>query len=1208
MSSVPKYISNFYHTTSPSASPSGKRVRYESSSAWQVASYFLAHQEQMEELEPEDRYALAKRMVAVKEDSPEIPIFKQHILGALDVEDVLDAVDERNLVFAFEILDNLILKPEEIDEIEEAVCKIDWSIQLNDPEFFKMMGKIQIALNPRSRKICQTLVLQNNNALNLLSGFRDNVFPEVDIFFSNPSKVEFTQLLGKDRRDRSLTEEDMQKVYQSAYLRNILFDDYDFKREMVRSRIDTSWFSLMDRMGKLGDHAERYGLFCLALSLKDMERIHLFLNFLPSLEDLIVEAPNELLMNDFAEEDRDRFLSRFQIISIEKLFEFGSESTIEYYLSTRFADIPTPLADEWMKSYLQNKLFSSNFFHQMFHVNEDRICNLRNEDDYSYTQTIMDHRPEVVVEVLKRHLEELSYDDVKECYEMHLDGPISMTACFNLDLVALLYDHDQPEIEKDILEYINYHRGDLQRTFIRYPKLRKTFLKELRDYKGLIMPALKADIIEVYRDEIFEDNSNIFHLLARKLFPDAFIELLQSSDLQYLQVTNNQGLRPFDCVPIMASWSSKSVNKLMALSKDRYSVLFNQNLKLLSFCIKQPHLFKIFIQQEPYLIEHFKRPLNYANSSNESMEQTVFIDDLYRYLLIFTSDEIDKLIECGLIFDPSAGDSAGDTFFHGHPTYLRGFETAMGRVNTRGQTPLWNPKGGAVRNFLKKGADPTHLSQDGSNFLHAYRIKNKEDLVIFSLLGEKCRQLLLQKNVRGEMALMSLLRSVDSDPNLFLQVIEASLPSLIPAPPYIESTLLNQILSFEERYMDDDQVAPLPDKLNKFKTDLWNQVLENLEIYRPLLKDIPLVLRACLIQCPDRFTLKEFIEFLKDNPPLVLIEYLFSKDDLPPDLFHTFQRDQLLRILPLLSADTIREVLNYTFNDHLTEETWDELHDLIAKALSAVKEMERDQNHWVSATQEELKAIPIEQTALFARAFPQPMIELLPYFYTVQQAIIIPLLPIPQFRDFILKQPLEKRSEYILYATTEQKNDLFACIVPHLLPESFKTWDKGDWHGKTKYDLASLNQIKHYPINSLRQAFLRNVGDPLKARFAAEFAAAQQRFDQVKQEVEEVFAQLPLGEQIPEQWIDPLTLELIVDPVRIPGNPPLWLSKSSWIAYQKFKLNYMTKDDQGRLIQLPPGEIKHPTQARPVRIEECRDDPECAREIQEWQRIGNSNR
>lgn len=1189
MSSIPKSISSYYQ----GAVPSGKRVRYDLATAQRVAEYFLDNLEKIEEIEPSDKYILAKKIFTEKEETQEIRSFRKQIFGALDKEDVWIALNEGNIAFVFSILDNAFLTPQESKEIENAICQMDWSAQLKDPEFYKMMGKIQIALNFESRKICETLIYTNNDiSLHILSSLWNKGFPEIDIYF-----VGYVQVQSKI--PPNLTEDAMEEIYQSSYLRNLLFQDKDFQLLIISNKLEARWMTLINNLGKVGTRRDRYDLFVEALKHHEMDMIRTVVQFLPDTKQLY--APDELLQLDISEEGLEGFLSRFEIYDTDQVLLYGSEASISYLLKKGY--ISYPLSDNLMKAYLENPLFSVKIFHQLFNIDEARILNLDNDEDYDFTKIIMDLRPELVVEVLSNHRDAIPAPDLQEFFEMHLEG-VSATARFNLNLVELIYgkENPNPKIEKNILGYPNYKKGDLQRIFYRYPLLKESFIQEFQSYPERIDPDLRRDIIEIYKEGVLSDNSNIFHILAKKTYFALFIDLLSEQDIPKLMAVDTQGNRPFDYIKIPRALGTLRSNKLMSLSNGKYSTLFNKNGNLLFLYLRLEKVFKMFVKNEPHLMDHFKEPLAYADSTEESMRQDFSLGDLYTLLSAFGADEIDQLEEKGFTFDPFARECRGNTFFHLHPFYFKGFIHAKELVNARGETPLWNPSQATVRGYIREGADPTHLAQDGSNFLHGYQIQVSADCEIFPLLKGMGVAIWKQKNGKGEIALINVLRSINNDPRLFHQCFKVCLACIDYKDPQIEVYLLNQILSFEEGYRIDNRAVPLPEPTRVIKENLFQQVSDHFELSRPFLKEAPLVFRLCLIQFPTRFTREELMTLLQADPPLVLIEYLFSNEQLSPDLFNTFEFHQKLKVLPLLSADTIYHVMDRTSNDLLSEDTWDEMRSRIDHILTYIKEIEGDWINWFNTTQEELKCFTIEQTALYTRTRLEETFKLLPYFYNLQQAIIIPLLPIEKLREFVLSQPLEKRSEYIRYATTAQKRALFQDIQPFLLPESYRTWNKKDWEDKTQNDLAPIYLIKKSSINRLRHAFLKNLENPLKATLAAHFDAAQTRFDEIKQEVEALFSQLPSGDDIPPEWIDPISRDLLEDPIFIPGNPPFWLSKATWIEYQKSPLHYQMRDEFGSITHLPSGKIMHPTQARPIDIASCREDPARARALEDWKR------
>lgn len=1133
-------------------------------------------------------------------------IFDRTLLGRLGKEDVLNAIREENLELAFDIIDMQRFSDSDAAEIEELTGKMDWSGRVKDLEFWKIMGKIQIALKLGSKTICEALWgnLSRKDRRYVQDLFdrveyeyieKGTTCPEIDVYdtqFTEFGTKDIHALLGRKEAGGGLklTEEDMERVDSSSYLRHLLYPNATFCTAVYSNKLSLHWFEIIYQVDPRPLFQKNSFITQRAFEQIDFDMVEISTR---NLQNCIGDHPS-LLSLTFPPKLQDLILSRFRIHSLSSLLRFGSDSTILYFLKKQFPDLKAPFPEELMDEYLGNEQFNLERFHQFFQMDEKRILNLNLDSDYGYTLKIMQRRPEVVMEILKKYQDSICSHQRAAYLDMHFDRPYA-TARFNLDLVEFYYGKEScPGIVDDLLTFQPYRKGDLQKVLDRYPDLKAITLDKIKDFDlGFVPTELKKDLIEVYSDQVFHGSSNIYHLMSTYCDCREFLKLVSRAAISKLTQLDDRGHKPFDRVLIVnfeGVVSERDREQLLSLGN--YSTLFNSNMPLLPIAVQSPTLFRNYLEKEPYLMEHFKRPWCYSNSTKEAMALNYTNDTLFTYLLQIEGCHLSDLQKMGLDFDPLSRDSKNNTLYHIHPSYVRGFKQAKSLQNARGETPLWNPSPWVVGKFIEMGADPSHRSHDRSNFLHSYKMDEPFAWGILRLPVHKIKKLLVQKNSKGEIAIYNLLKA--QSPSFLMANIITLEDVLKKLSPPLDVYVLDIILK--------SSVGSLPYDLRAKKEALMKKVVDHLDFYRSYFRDVPYVFRSLLIQYPNRFTQEELFPLLEDTPPLVLIEYLFSNELIDPALFERFTPLQLLSVLPLLPADQIKGCIDTLPDEHLLPETIAGLDLYLGKVLSHLKRIEQDWITWFNTTQEELKSITLEQTALLTRMRTDAIFSLLPYFYNVQQAVIIPLLPLERLQTFLLPLPIEKASEYLLYATSAQKMALFPQIS--LIPEPFRLWDPKAWQGKTKADMAPLYTQLTAPslIERFRRSFLRNLEGEKRARVLPRIEAAQREIERVQSEVRQVYSALSEGISIPEKYLDALTYEELENPIRIPGLAPQWIGKTTWDAYRQDPENYKIRVNNKK-VQLPEGEIRHPIHRGPVKIADFKEDPQHAQDLVAWRTL-----
>lgn len=783
------------------------------------------------------------------------------------------------------------------------------------------------------------------------------------------------------------------------------------------------------------------------------------------------------------------------------------------------------LSNKLMFSYLESFSFSEETFFALFQVDEAKILNPSNRANKEYTEQIMRRRPEVVATVLKKHENSISLENWELYLSMHLDAQPSSTAHFNPYLVMRVYAPNDPRVPQLFIDFPTYHTEGLQQLIHEYPNLKTSIREFIKTHTfDNVDPAMLKDLMDAYKDDKY---INIYHIVANSSKLSDFLEALSSVSFEELKeilsTKDDKGCLPLDYVEI-DPLNQAQMLKLFELGN--YQDFFTYNFALLDLAHKNYLLFHSYMDREPYLREHFNNPWAYLNSSN-TPPVPYTVDNIFDLLINVEGETLTYIKSLGFNFDPHLQDSDGNTLYHMHPSYFDQSEAAFEQRNNFGETVLWNPCTDAVKEYLENGADPAAVSNDNSNFLHAYKLGDDEDLDIFNFVPPgTLKRLLDMRNNKGEIALINLLKDLSPtklERSILILQNRFNITDSIPTNLYILNILLSS--------------SSLSPHLFTLRDQLTETILNHIEDYLPYIMATPHVMQ------------KMFLELSPDEIDACLNRI--------PEM--QFSEEEVVKIISRLD-----HAISYINNLHPDELTG--LAPLIATKFPQ----------------------SIHKILYLTLNRPDEIIANLQYINAKQHPLIIPLLSEARLREFFLSLPLDKVREYMAYATQAQK----MAVIYDLpwIPQELKDWNPTCWVGKTQIEVSGeyARLSLQLPFKGLRAAILKNL-DPQTADEVAAFIDTQeQQLKHLQAALRSSFLSLPKqGATIPPEFEDPLSFDLLTDPIRLPGTPTYWLSRTTWQDY----LEGQTE-----------GEIDHPFLKVPINVQDCLPDPELAARIEEWKR------
>jgi hypothetical protein len=287
-----------------------------------------------------------------------------------------------------------------------------------------------------------------------------------------------------------------------------------------------------------------------------------------------------------------------------------------------------------------------------------------------------------------------------------------------------------------------------------------------------------------------------------------------------------------------------------------------------------------------------------------------------------------------------------------------------------------------------------------------------------------------------------------------------------------------------------------------------------------------------------------------------------------------------------------------------------------------MREAEGSENwiQWFNTTQEDLYTLTLAETAVLTKIRTDEIVELLPYFRPIQQAVIIPLLPIDRLNEIFLKLPYERLHELLRYATLEQKREFFKRFNP--MHPLFLKWNAEDWKGRSKEEFTpvyvkfiqmtqdsvmsqesletkSIN-VPLYQSQQLRNAFLKYTTDPDREFYFIKFTEVENRIKEIQESARALFCTLPSEAiTIPEEFIDALDGDLMTSPIRFYGEgEQVCIDVKNWEKYQQEE----DRINSTRKNPTPEGKIRHPMNGSPVSRDQFRPDTDLARRIAKWKR------
>ena len=1106
---------------------------------------------------------LTERHLALKDQvriskSPEtwipIKIFNKTFLKPSTLQEFYKALNANDLELIFTIIDSQRFTKDELEEIELAIASRHWAKPLININFLKLMVLIQFTLNPHSNKIIESLHLKK--------------LPRRD---SESIHKYYTSLFNplKAITGNHLTEEDMQKIDDSSFLRNFLYRNPKFVNLMAESRVEIKWFEKVYKESPLS-----FGSILLEKVAVEDKNFAL-IDILARTKDRHFTA--KLLSLEFPSPFKEMIVPK---LNQKSLLLFGHDSSLTHYF------LGTTAPKELMGNYLKNPQFNLKSFFLLFPPPYGNLTHYENAHE------IMKYRPEIMAKLLKDNSSLIDLDRKEIYFDMHMDRP-QPTAQFNLDLVEFCFPGDpRPNVVHDLFHFKNYQEGDIQRLIQKYPLLREDIFNYADDLNE-ILPVVIQDVIRLFLED-FENREDILPAVLGNISLSSLIKLIPSN-LSFEKITkrNKQESTLLELTHI-TELAPEERDRLLSLGK--FSDLFNCTKFLFDFLRYNPEIFEEYLAKEEHLFRYFQEPYRYKKPKPNAPTLNLSSASLFPWLTYYPGDAIDRFMERGFIFDPLDKDVDGNTFFHVHPDFKKGIENAVHIPNNFDQTPLWNPSHSIVLACLQHGADPKKKSSNGSIFLHSFRVKSIESLEVIKWIKEKSdfQRLLLQTNNKGETVLEKLL---EVERPFFLSTLQS-----LDLTPTLQTNaiILNQIIRSEDTYRENERSISLSPELKQMKEVLLKEFLDNFENFHLSIHKYPFIFRTLLIQQPHLFSKEKLIQKLSNNPSLELVEWFFSQELDLSEYFKEWSADQRRKITPLLPPDQIKEI--YQAQNFVSFDKTN-IHRYINEIVNFLNTIESDWIAFFNTTQEELKKITSFGTAYLTLNKMDTILRLLPYFHSIQLAIIIPLLPPATLLNVLEPLPTAKKAEYLLFATTEQKQLFIQSFA--LIPKDFELWDKSVWLNRSleefapKYQSLSINT----GLKKLKEALFKNLKPEEILKLSPLFDAAEKRIAAVQSEIKEVLDSLqPQRVEIPEEFLDPFTYEELRNPIKIPlvGNEePRWLSQESWIKYQREGQNYLTKVDKTE-SKVEEGSIRHPLLHTPVKIKDFQPDPHQAERLQRW--------